>query len=287
MAEKKKKPLGKRLRSVYRLSLLRENTFEEVLFVRLSPLNLIVSATVALLFTALAVFFLIAATPLRELLPGRADPMWKTDAAIARKLSDSLLRVSNDHHLFLRDLQTVLAGGVVIDSLKRLEPQLEMSPNLLYAPSAADSGLRASVSNQDNLRLVFGEGGDKTGGASLMFKPLEGLVSNRFDSKKGHFGIDIAAPENEVIKSVMDGTVMMAVWTSKDGHVIQVQHSGNTISVYKHNSVLLKQVGEKVKAGDPLAIIGNSGENSEGPHLHFELWRDGVPVNPLLFLSYE
>jgi len=287
MSENKKKPLGKRLRSVYRLSLLRENTFEEKFFIRLTPLNLIVSATVALFIASLGVFFLIAATPLRELMPGHENDAWKKDASIARARSDSLARVIEERAAFLADLRIVLSGETVFDTLKRVEVSAETRPELKFSPSSTDSALRAIVSGQEKLRLVFGSKARSAAGSALMFKPLEGVVINSFNVKTGHYGIDISAPENEVVKSVLDGTVLFVAWTAEDGHVIQVQHANNTVSIYKHNSVLMKQVGESVKAGDPIAIIGNSGRNTSGPHLHFELWRDRLPVNPLLYLSYE
>jgi len=287
MAENKKKPLGKRLRSVYRLSLLRENTFEEKFFVRLTPLNLIVSTTVAFLITSLGVFFLIAATPLRELMPGHESDGWKKDASTARKQSDSLSRVYKEREVFLKDLKLVLSGQTVLDTLKRAEVPTDVRPELIYSPSSTDSALRALISNKEKLSFVFGPKSSASSGSTLMFKPVEGVVTNHFNVKAGHFGIDIAAPENEVVKSVMDGTVLFVAWTVEDGHVIQVQHANNTVSIYKHNSVLLKQPGENVKAGDPLAIIGNSGKNTTGPHLHFELWRDRMAINPVQYLSYD
>lgn len=287
MAENKKKPLGKRLRSVYRLSLLRENTFEEKFFVRLTPLNLIVSTTVAFLITSLGVFFLIAATPLRELMPGHEGDGWKKDASTARKQSDSLSRVYKESEVFLKDLKLVLSGQTVLDTLKRAEVPTDVRPELIYSPSSTDSALRALISNKEKLSFVFGPKSSASSGSTLMFKPVEGVVTNHFNVKAGHFGIDIAAPENEVVKSVMDGTVLFVAWTVEDGHVIQVQHANNTVSIYKHNSVLLKQPGENVKAGDPLAIIGNSGKNTTGPHLHFELWRDRMAINPVQYLSYD
>ena len=120
----------------------------------------------------------------------------------------------------------------------------------------------------------------------FFFTPIKGMVTSSFDLKKGHFGTDITAPKNEVIKSVLDGTVIIASWTSETGHVIQVQHPNNLISVYKHNSVLLKEVGEQINAGEEIAIIGESGELSSGPHLHFELWFNGNPINPEEFIVF-
>lgn len=119
----------------------------------------------------------------------------------------------------------------------------------------------------------------------MLFPPLQGLVLKKYDFKKKHYGIDIVAQKNEPIKSTADGTVLLASWTQDSGHVIAIQHRTNLISFYKHNSVLLKKVGETVKAGDIIAIIGNSGELTDGPHLHFELWHNGVAINPEDFIA--
>lgn len=120
----------------------------------------------------------------------------------------------------------------------------------------------------------------------VFFPPVTGIITNRYQSQKGHYGLDIVAPKNEPIKATAAGTVILASWTQDAGYVIAVQHANDLISFYKHNSVLLKNVGETVKAGEPLAIIGNTGELTDGPHLHFELWYAGNPVNPEDFVSF-
>ena len=120
----------------------------------------------------------------------------------------------------------------------------------------------------------------------LFFKPIEGIVTETFDAEKNHFGVDIVSKENELIKSTLDGVVMFANWTAETGNVIAVLHENNLISIYKHNSVLLKKDGDKVGAGDPIAIIGNSGKWSSGPHLHFELWYKGKAINPEQYILF-
>ena len=121
---------------------------------------------------------------------------------------------------------------------------------------------------------------------TLFFAPVRGIVTAEFDVKKDHMGTDIVAAKDEPIKATADGTVIMASYTTDSGYVIAVQHRNQLISFYKHNSMLLKKVGDVVKAGDLLAIIGNSGELTEGPHLHFELWFEGNPVNPEDFINF-
>jgi murein DD-endopeptidase MepM/ murein hydrolase activator NlpD len=120
----------------------------------------------------------------------------------------------------------------------------------------------------------------------FFFSPLKGLVTNSFDMKEEHYGIDITAQENEAIKATLDGTVIMSAWTSETGYVIQIQHENNLVSVYKHNSALMKKVGQYVKAGEVVAIIGNSGELTSGTHLHFELWYNGNPIDPQEYMVF-
>lgn len=120
----------------------------------------------------------------------------------------------------------------------------------------------------------------------FFFTPITGFISDRYDVKKGHFGVDVVAKTNEPVKSIADGTVIMAEWTQDSGNVITIQHTGNLISVYKHNAELLKKVGTFVNAGEIIAIVGNSGEMTDGPHLHFELWFNGSSLNPEEFVTF-
>lgn len=154
--------------------------------------------------------------------------------------------------------------------------------------SAEDSLLRVEFEELDQYSLL--SPGMRGGSASIsnyfFFKPITGIVSNGYNPARRHFGIDIVSQANEAIKSVLDGTVVFAGWTLETGYTIAVQHQSDIISVYKHNSALLKREGDYVKAGDPVAIVGNSGELSTGPHLHFELWYNGRPVNPREYITY-
>ncbi len=118
------------------------------------------------------------------------------------------------------------------------------------------------------------------------FPPVKGIITRGFNPMEGHYGIDMVAAPNEVVKATLDGTVTMSTWTLETGYVIQIQHDYELISVYKHNATLFKSVGQKVVAGDAIAIVGNSGELTTGPHLHFELWHDRVPLNPVEYIVF-
>jgi murein DD-endopeptidase MepM/ murein hydrolase activator NlpD len=121
---------------------------------------------------------------------------------------------------------------------------------------------------------------------TFFFSPITGFISDHFDMKTGHYGVDVVAKTNEAVKNVADGTVLFASWTQDSGYVIMIQHRGNLISVYKHNAELLKKVGTFVNAGEIISIVGNSGEMTNGPHLHFELWYNGNPLNPEEFVTF-
>lgn len=121
---------------------------------------------------------------------------------------------------------------------------------------------------------------------TFFFSPITGFISDHYDVKNGHYGVDIVAKTNEPVKNVADGTILFASWTQDAGYVIMIQHRGNLISVYKHNAELLKKVGTFVNAGEIISIVGNSGEMTDGPHLHFELWYNGNPLNPEEFVTF-
>ena len=148
--------------------------------------------------------------------------------------------------------------------------------------------LRLEIESQDQFNLASGISNTISSSISsfYFFTPLKGAITTKFNTTQKHFGIDIVAGPNEVIKNVLEGTVVIANWTSETGYVIGVQHSNNLFTLYKHNSALLKGVGDYVKAGEVIAIIGNTGEYSTGPHLHFELWYNGSPVNPLDYINF-
>jgi murein DD-endopeptidase MepM/ murein hydrolase activator NlpD len=121
---------------------------------------------------------------------------------------------------------------------------------------------------------------------TFFFSPISGFISDRYNMKRGHYGVDVVAKTNEAVKNVADGSIIFASWTQDAGYVIMIQHRGNLISVYKHNAELLKKVGTFVNAGEIISIVGNSGEMTDGPHLHFELWYNGNPLNPEDFVTF-
>lgn len=288
--EKKNKKLFKKLKNKYRLVILNDATFEERFSYRLSPLNiftLILSLAVVLMST---VVVLIVFTPLREYIPGYTDVSLREDLTKMVLKSDSLERELMQNEIYLSNISAILKGE---------DPQVmnaDTSGNSTAVKEAVnpavrskeDSILRDYVEREDSYSLK--NNGDKSGTTAAkmyFFAPLKGTVTNLFSPSEEHFGIDIVAPKNEAIKATLEGTVIFSDWTVETGYVIQLQHRNDMISVYKHNSVLLKKTGDQVKAGDPIAIIGNTGELSSGPHLHFELWKNGSAVDPMKFINFN
>lgn len=287
----KKKSWYRKLISRYRLILLNERTYEERLAVSISLLQIILAIIGLCLVVATFIIFLFMFTPVKELVPGYVEDKWREDAYYSRKQVDSLLGVNAEKERYVKNLKTLLEGGVVRDSsLATGSPEERVEEELTdYLQLPEDSALRARITEEDRylLNLTPTAEEDLTASRLLLFQPLSGMVSSSYDPRIDHYGIDIVAPANSVIKSVLEGTVILASWTSDGGNVIQIQHAHNLVSVYKHNSVLLKKQGDQVEAGDAIAVIGDSGDHSDGPHLHFELWNKGVPVNPSEYIAFD
>lgn len=221
-----------------------------------------------------------------------------SELTVNRRLIELMMRVDSlegevgKRDVYLANLQQVITGKVATDPLAQTAPQAMgpvKSENAdLTTLNPTDSAFRRQFEQEENsaksLRYVRADEKLKN---MTFFAPLGGIIMNQFNIKKKHFGVDIVAQKNEPIKAVADGSVIISSWTQDSGHVIGVQHKNQLISFYKHNSVLLKKVGDRVKAGDIVAIIGNSGELTDGPHLHFELWYNGNPVDPEDFIPFS
>jgi murein DD-endopeptidase MepM/ murein hydrolase activator NlpD len=284
--KKGNKKLMRKLRRRFRLTVLNENTFEEQFSYSLTPMNVIIMFGGLLLVFGSLIYLLVAFTPLKAyVIPDFTDYTYREDARRARLQVDSLLNVIERNDQYLSDLGYVLRGENppdVTDTSARTATEADLA----FDVSTIDSSLRKKVAYQDRFELQAESERESAESAFLLFKPVNGTISNAFNAKEGHYGIDLIASVNEPVKAVLDGTVILSSFTADGGNVIQIQHSNNLVSIYKHNSALLKQEGDFVKAGQSIAFIGNSGDHSEGPHLHFELWQNGVPVNPEDFMSF-
>ncbi len=284
----KKRSFREQLKNRYRLVVLNDDTFEEKFALRLTPLGLLIlfgSVTIIMTFLVIS---LVAFTPLREYIPGYGNVDQKRELIILTARADSLEESMEAKDWFIKNIGDVLAGKT---EGKPEKPNKDTSVNysgVNVSPSANDSLLRNEIESADKYSLSITDKSKPVNSISsfVFFSPVKGLVSSSFNLREEHFGTDISAKENEFIKATLDGTVVFAGFTSADGYVVQIQHSNNLVSVYKHNSEIAVRVGDYVKAGKPIAIIGNTGETSNGPHLHFELWYNGSPVNPQDYILF-
>lgn len=289
--EKKLKRLVKKLRNKYKLLILNDETLEERFSFRLSRLNvfIVIGATALILITA--TIFIVAFTPLREYIPGYTNVKMQKDLYATILKADSLQDVANRYDLYFEMLQGALSGKAVneIDSSGISHDGSLQYDTITLNRSIEDSFLRAEIENLDKYNLNYSEGAvfsSSSISSFFFFTPLKGKIINGFNPNKKHFGVDIIGKENEAVKSTLDGTVIFSAWTLETGYIIGIQHKANILSIYKHNSALLKKDGNVVKAGEAIAIIGNSGELTTGSHLHFELWYNGNPVDPQNYMAF-
>jgi murein DD-endopeptidase MepM/ murein hydrolase activator NlpD len=290
--DKKRKSVLSKLRNKYRLVIMNDETLEEKLTFRLSRLNVFVVLGTLTIILIILTSILIAFTSLREYIPGY------TNVGLQKKLyelqikTDSIEKSLEKKDLFIQNIKDVMNGKDLSADIPLTKDSLHKYNNIKLKKSPEDSMLRAQVENQGKYNLYRFENTGNTHqknqsiGKVLFFVPLKGVITNGFNTKQDHYGIDIVAKQNEAIKCVLDGTVIFSNWTLETGYTIVIQHQENIVSVYKHNSALLKKEGDFVKAGEPIAIIGQTGELATGPHLHFELWSDGNPVNPKDYINF-
>tara|TARA_B110000003_G_scaffold275445_1_gene318088 strand:- start:197 stop:1063 length:867 start_codon:yes stop_codon:yes gene_type:complete len=288
MGQKKtnKKKLQKKLLHKYRLVVLNEDTFEERFAVKLTRLNVFFLSSSAAIILITLTALLIVFTPLREYIPGYSSSALQKQALNLSYKTDSLVKAIHMNEVYIKSIKSVLRGEVSLVEINKdsIFKAAQLDTDVFeLTPSAADSILREKVSNEDKYNLFETATSVKD---FLFFPPVNGSISAEFNSMEKHFAVDIVTPVNTPIKSILDGRVIFTSWTSEAGYVIIVDHGDELISVYKHNSSLTKSQGEIVKSREVIAISGGSGELSTGPHLHFEIWSNGVPLNPANFIDF-
>jgi len=267
--------------------LLNEDTFEEVGNIRLTRLNMIALGGVILILLVAITYSLIAYTSIREWIPGYPDAAMRQNIRQNAMKLDSLEYEQAIRDQYFDNLNRIISGDMPENYLNDTSGTMNVQ-EVSFLRSANDSLLRQQVEAEEQFRLSVLDGDHVNRNLYDMhfFTPVSGIVTRSFNPLDGHYGIDLVAGPNEVVKAALDGTVIMSTWTLETGYVIQIQHDYELISVYKHNAALFKSVGQKVIAGDAIAIVGNSGELTTGPHLHFELWHDRVPLNPAEFIVF-
>jgi murein DD-endopeptidase MepM/ murein hydrolase activator NlpD len=281
-----KRKFIERIRHRYRLVVMNDDTFEENFSLRLSPLGLFILLSAVTIIMTVIVTSIIAFTPIREYIPGYADVGMRRELIRLKLNADSLELALTEQNAFFQNVGNVLKGNIKNDSTQNKPDKSKDYSKIDLNASKKEEALKKSIESQDKYSLTYET--ESKGGISnfFFFTPIKGMVTEQFKSREQHYGVDIVGPENESVKATLDGTVILSTWSSEAGYTITLQHSNNLISVYKHNSVLLKKVGDYVKAGEAIAIIGNSGEHTTGPHLHFELWYNGKAMNPQDYMVF-
>ena len=290
--EKKKNKFFQKLKVKYRLVVMNADTFEEKVSFRLSRLNVFIALGTLIILLIFITTYIIAFTPLREYIPGYGSSESNRSIRELMFRADSMEEDLKNKDLYLYNIRNIIEGKEIVDKLPEKPDSASADySNLNFTKSQDDSLLRIEMQKQDQYNIAVS---DNSSGSSItsissffFFTPLKGIITNNYDPANEHYGIDIVAAKDEAIKSTLDGTIIFAGWTLQTGYTIAIQHQDNLISVYKHNSALLKQEGDYVKAGEVIAIIGESGELTNGPHLHFELWYDGTPVNPRDYMVFQ
>jgi murein DD-endopeptidase MepM/ murein hydrolase activator NlpD len=281
-----KKKFKKKLLHKYRLVVLNEDTFEERLAVKLTRLNVFVISFLVAVFLVAITSVIIAFTPLREYIPGYSSTSLQKQAMTLDFKTDSLLNVINRNDVYINSVKSVLRGEVSAVEINKdsIYKAAQSDAAILdLKPSQADSILREKINNEDKYNL-FDTATSITN--FVFFPPVNGSLSAVFDPNETHFAVDIIVPKNTPVKATADGRVIFSSWTSDTGYVIIIDHGDELISVYKHNSSLTKTQGDFVKSREVIAVSGASGELSTGPHLHFELWYNGTPLNPSTFIDF-
>lgn len=270
----------RRLINSYKIVVSNEETFEERLSFRTNKINvffvLFLYSILLIVFTISIVFF----TQLREMVPGYSSTDLLNQAIYLTKKTDSLENELELNNKFYKSIESVLSGRadeIIYKDTLVLDNNLEDSEQQAVFPNSEDSILRRYVENEDKFNLTKNELVIEN---KMFVSPIKGEITQQFDPSNNHFALDLSADVGTPVKAVLDGKIIFSEWSVDTGYVLIVDHGDNIISVYKHNSKSLKEQNIFVKAGEVIAYSGNQGALSTGPHLHFELWKNGTPINP-------
>lgn len=284
----KRRSLTAFLTGKYRLILLNNVTFGEKFSIRLSPLSLIIGISAITIVMTTLVISMVAFTPLREYIPGYGDVTERKQILALNLKADSLEHTLDARDMYITNILNVLNEKVESKTEKPKKDTTGKYAKVNTDPSTTDIEFRNDFEKNKSTSIAGVSRTKYSGLAELVFfTPVKGIITTSFNLSEEHFGVDIVTKADETIKTTLDGAVIFTGFSSEDGNVIHVQHSNNLISIYKHCSVLLKTRGEHVKSGEAIAVVGNSGERSNGPHLHFELWYNGAPINPQEFVAFD
>lgn len=296
--DKFKKFIEKSKHTFYRLVILNNDTFEEVGSYRLSLMNLYVLVSSLLVGFTILVISLIIFTPLKRMIPGYGGIGSQRDMFELVDRVDSLEKALVANQTYATNVRKLLTADVEKESdIAKEKASAVVDSNINVDPSEAEMVIRAggsshfdagdSISHSNSgTKAIRAIGQTDRLESMYLISPLVGSISRSFSLKDKHYGTDLVAPKNTPVRAVADGFVISSDWTLETGNTIAIQHLNNVVSFYKHNSSILKKVGDKVNSGEAIGIIGNTGEQSNGPHLHFELWKDGKAVNAQEYIRF-
>lgn len=285
----------KKLNRRYDFLMSHDESKKEILGFRLNLLNLIfVTVGIALLLIIITIF-IIAFTPLREYIPGYTDTNLNREVYVLNLRADSLENEMRKKDVFFDNLKKIVDGydfatDSTLASLNIYEPLPKgVTDTITLKKSVQDSILRAEYEAQNQFNLFADDMMPTKTPLSVktFFVPLTGSIINPFNPDNGHYGVDIATSGDQIINATLEGTVVFASWSMNNGYCIGIQHEDSYLSFYKHNASLLKKEGEYVKAGEAIAILGSKGDMDSNEHLHFELWHNGIAINPVDYMTFN
>lgn len=283
---KKRKAFWSNIKFKYKLTIINENTLEEVVSLYVSKLN-----GISVLLSVFTVLFLITAaiiafTPLRNYLPGYMNSEVRSQIVKNALQVDSLQQVLDRQNLYIMNIQDIFRGNIKTDTVQSIDSLTLARKDSLMERTQREEEFRRQYEEKEKYNLTGISVRSETEGV-IFYRPTRGMVSTSFNMPKKHLGTDIAANPGESIMATLDGTVLLSTYAAETGYMIIIQHNKDFVSVYKHCGSLLKKAGESVKAGEAIALIGHhSGQMPDKPHLHFELWHRGKPVNPETFIVF-
>lgn len=283
----KKSSFWKKWLATYRFVILNDENFEERFSFKLNRLNVFLAVSISVILLIATTFLVISQTALKEYIPGYDSSELRRQAIRNNDRLDALQQKLLRDQNYIKSVKKVLRGDL---NLQELEEQLQVdtlqsNETIVDFPtSEADSLLRADVEQDDKYNVLDSAGQTVP---FVLFPPVTGTITQNYDPSIEHYAVDVVVSQNTPIKAVAEGNVIFSGWTTETGYVIIINHPFNIISVYKHNASLNVRQGDTIEPGQVIAIAGNSGTMTTGPHLHFELWSDGYALNPEEFIEFE
>ena len=276
----------RRLTKKYRLAILNDGTFEERIVIKITPL-LVLSVILVISFLLVLSSFVIINSlkkPIADKTTQEVDKITQETQDIINVSSqlDSLIVLLERKDLYVETLKKILNGGVIGDSALDIKNVNVINEKIDLEKTKNDNLFRIKIEGESHGDYIS----TVSNNTIHFFPPLVGSFTEKYNWSKNHFGVDLVSIEGSLIHSIANGVVVINNWTKETGFVVGIQHSEGFLSFYKHNSENLKDIGDYVKSGEGIAVIGSSGELSSGPHLHFELWKNGKSVNPENYILF-